>query len=214
MPVGTLLAGPRPALVLALAAGWAAPRMVAARRARHGRRVDGGAAAAALALADALSAGASTRGCLAVAADRLRGPVARELGHTAWELEVGAATEPALERLRERSASRGIGLIVAAMQVQRRCGGDLARVLREVAAALEDERRLREEARAATAQARFTAAVVVALPACGIVLASVASPGLFTRVTSSVLGVALLGTALLLQATGALMIRRLAGPWE
>ena len=60
--------------------------------------------------------------------------------------------------------SRAVTLIVAAMQVQRRSGGDLPGVLRDVGMALEQERRLLEEARAATAQARFTAVVVIALP--------------------------------------------------
>lgn len=214
LAVGTLVLGLRPALVGALVAAWAAPRVVDARRARHGRRVEEGAAAAALALADALSAGEAARGCVAVAADRLQGPVAGELRHTAWELEMGAATEAALDRLRERSASRGVGLIVAAMQVQRRSGGDLARVLREVATALDDERRLRAETRSATAQARFTAVVVVALPGCGIALASLASPGLPGRIAGSPAGLALLAAAFLLQAAGAWMIRRLAGPGE
>jgi tight adherence protein B len=210
----TLMLGLRPALLLAPVAAWAAPRAVHARRARHGRRVEEGAAAAALALADALSAGAAARGSIAVAAERLDGPIARELRHTAWELEMGAGTEPALDRLRERSASRGVALIVAAMQVQRRSGGDLGRVLREVAVALADERRLRAESRSATAQARFTAAVVIALPACGVALAALASPGLVGRVAGAPVAVGLVVCALGLQASGAWMIRRLAGPWE
>ena len=90
---------------------------------------------------------------------------------------MGAGTEAALERLRSRSASRGVALIVAALQVQRRTGGDLARVLRDVATALDQDRRVIQEANAATAQARYTAMVVVALPLCGIGLGALASPG-------------------------------------
>ena len=129
---------------------------------------------------------------VAVAAERLSGPIAEELGRTAWELEMGAGTEAALERLRARSASRAVALIVAAMQVQRRSGGDLARVLRDVATALEQDRQVIEEANAATAQARFTAIVVVALPLCGIGLGALASPGLPARMTGSPLGAGLL----------------------
>jgi tight adherence protein B len=211
---GLALVGTRPALVLGPAAAWGAPRVVAARRARHGRRIEGGAAAAALALADALSAGAPPRGCVAVAAARLDGPIADELRQTAWELDVGAGTDAALERLRRRSASRGVALIVAAMQVQRRCGGDLARVLRGVAAALEDDRRTREQARAATAQARFTAIVVMGLPVCGIALGAVASPGLPARMIASPLGVGLLLAAFGFQVAGTWAIRRLARTLE
>jgi tight adherence protein B len=99
------------------------------------------------------------------------------------------------------------------MQVQRRSGGDLSRVLRGVAGALEEERRVLDEGRAATAQARFTAAVVIALPVCGIALGALASPGLLARLTGSALGAGLRAAALLLQVTGALVIRRLATPF-
>jgi tight adherence protein B len=211
---GSALFGVRLGLLLGPTAAWAAPRVVSARRARHGRRVEEGAPAAALALADALSAGASARGCVAVAAARLDGPIADELRRTAWELDVGAATDAALDRLRGRSVSRGVGLIVAAMQVQRRCGGDLVHVLRGVAAALEDDRRTRQEARAATAQARFTALVVMGLPVCGVALGAVASPGLPGRMIASPAGVVLLFAALGFQAAGMLAIRRLARTLE
>jgi tight adherence protein B len=107
-----------------------------------------------------------------------------------------------------------VALLVAAMQVQRRAGGDLAKVLRETAAALEQDRQVIDEAEAATAQARFTALVVVALPLCGVGLGALASPGLVARMTGSPAGAALLTTALALQVAGVLLIRRLARAWR
>jgi tight adherence protein B len=210
---GAMLFGWRGGALCAAIATWAAPRMVAARRRRWGRRLDEGAGPAARAIANAISAGASLRTSVAVAARRLTGPIAEELGRTAWELEMGAATEAALERLRSRSASGAVALIVAAMQVQRRSGGDLARVLRDVATALEQDWQVIEEADAATAQARFTAIVVVALPVCGIGLGALASPGLPARMAGSPFGAALLLASLALQVCGALLIRRLARSW-
>lgn len=208
---GAIVFGVRGSLLCAIAAGWLAPRVAELRRERYGRRLDEGCPAAAFALADAVAGGASMRASVAIAARRVRGPIAAELSRTAWELEMGAATEAALERLRTRFVSRAVTLIVAAMQVQRRSGGNLPRVLRDVGTALEQERRVLEEARAATAQARFTAVVVIALPACGIALGALASPGLVGRMTASPLGIALLVAALALQVSGAVLIRRLAG---
>jgi tight adherence protein B len=206
--------GPRGAVLCGVAGAWFAPRIVATRRRRYGHRLDEGAAGAARAIADAMSAGASLRTSVAVAAGRVSGPIAEEVGRTAWELEMGAGTEAALERLRFRSASRAVALIVAAMQVQRRSGGDLAKVLRGVATALEQDWQVIEEANAATAQARFTAMVVVALPVCGIALGTLASPELPARMTGSPVGAGLLIAALALQVAGALLIRRLARSWR
>ncbi len=211
--VAGALFGVRGALLCAVVAAWLAPRVVALRRRRYGRRLDEGAAGAARAIADAITAGASPRRSVAVAAHRLSGPIGQELGRTAWELEMGAGTEAALERLRARSASRAVALIVAAMQVQRRSGGDLASVLRDVATALEQDWQVIEEAQVATAQARFTAILVLALPLCGIALGALASPGLPERMIGSSLGAGLLMASLALQLSGALLIRRLARSW-
>ena len=211
---GGLLFGLRAGALCAAVAVWLAPRALEERRRRQGRRLDAGAAGAARAIADAVSAGASLRGSIAVAARRSQGPIAAELGRTAWELEIGAGTEAALARLRSRSASRAVALIVAAMQVQRRSGGDLASVLRDVAQALEQDQQVIEEADAATAQARFTAMVVVALPICGVALGALASPGLPGRMAGSPAGAALLTASLALQVSGVLLIRRIARSWS
>jgi tight adherence protein B len=151
---------------------------------------------------------------VAVAAHRVSGPLAQELGRTAWELEMGAGTDAALERLSSRSGSQAVALIVAAMQVQRRSGGDLTRVLRGVAGALEQDRQVIEEADAATAQARFTAIVVVALPVCGIGLGALAAPDLPARMVGSAVGAGLLIIALALQLGGVLAVRRIARSWR
>ena len=204
-----LLIEPAAAILLAAGAAWLAPRVVSARRARHGRRVEEGAAPAALAIAGALSAGMTARSAICAAAIETDGAIARELGQTAWELEMGAATDAALERLHARSCSPSLAVIAAAIQVQRHSGGDLAQLMRGIAASIQDEQRVAEEARTATSQARFTAAVVIGLPVCGIALGELASPGLAGRMVANGVGIGLLTAALMLQVCGALAIRRL-----
>ena len=81
-------------------------------------------------------------------------PGGAELRAAAAALEAGARTEDVLERLRDRAADPGWDTLVAAALLQRDAGGDLARLLRDVAAALEDGARARLDARGATAQAR------------------------------------------------------------
>ena len=80
-------------------------------------------------------------------------------------------------RLRVRSPR--MDTLVAACVLQRRAGGDLAGLLRESARAMEDQARLEDEVRSATAQARFTAILVVLMPVGGGLLAELASPGWF-----------------------------------
>jgi tight adherence protein B len=207
--VGVVVAGPVLGLALACAGPWLVSRVMAAARERYRRAVEAGAAAMALALADALGGGHSIRGAVAEAAAGLSGPPGVELRRVARELALGAPTDAALEAMRGRVRSHGVDTIVAACLLQRRSGGDLARLLRDSARALEDQERLERDARAATAQARFTGLIVVLLPLGGALLAELASPGYLRSLLGSFLTAWLAGLALVMQIVAAVLIRRL-----
>ena len=206
---GALLAGPIVGLALAAGGPWAVARLLRARRERYRRAVDAELPALALALADALAGGHSLRGALGEATRSLSGAAGHELGRTQGELAAGAPTDVALEAMRARVRSTRLDTVVAACLLQRRAGGDLARLLRQTARAMEEEARLSGELRAATAQARFTGLLVVLLPLGGALLAELASPGWFAGLWSSFLTGWLVGIAVFLQVVAAVLIRRL-----
>ena len=203
--IGGLLVG------VALGAGgpWLVARLLRARREHYRRAVEREAAGLALALADALAGGHSLRGALGEAAQGVSGQAGHELRRVVAELAAGAETEDALEGLRRRVPSARLDAVVAACLVQRRAGGDLARLLRECADAFGDQARLEDEVRSATAQARFTGLVVVLLPMGGAMLAELASPGFLSGLFGSFLTAWLMGIALMLQIVAAVAIRRL-----
>jgi tight adherence protein B len=207
--VGTVVAGVWAGLALGCLGPWVVARVLAAARERYRGAVGAGAAGVALALADALGGGHSIRGAVGAAAAGLGGPPGQELRRVARELALGARTETALEAMRERARSHGIDAIVAACLLQRRSGGDLARLLRDSARALEDQERLERDARAATAQARFTGLIVVMLPLGGGLLAELASPGYLRSLAGSFLTAWLAGLAVAMQVVAAVLIRRL-----
>ena len=206
---GALVAGPLAGLALGAGGPWAASRGLRARREHYRRAVEADAAAVAVALADALGAGRSLRGALAGAAEGLSGAAGHELRRVAGELEAGAPTEDALEAMRLRVRSARLDTVVAACLVQRRAGGDLSALLREIAEAFGDQARLEDEVRSATAQARFTGLIVVLLPVGGALLAELASPGFLIGLTTSFLTAWLVGIAVVLQIVAAVAIRRL-----
>jgi tight adherence protein B len=206
---GALLAGPMIGLALAAGAPWAVARALRARRERYRRAVDAEVPALALALADALAGGHSLRGALAAAPRSVSGAVGHELRRTVAELAAGAPTEDALQAMAARARSPRLDTVVAACLLQRSAGGDLARLLRQSARAMEEGTRLEGELRAATAQARFTGLLVVLLPLGGALLAELASPGWTAGLLGSVLTAWLVVTAFVLQVTAAVAIRRL-----
>jgi tight adherence protein B len=207
--VGALVAGPVAGAVTALAAPAAVSRALHARRAAYRHAVERDAPVIALAIADALSGGRSLRGALTDSAASVAGAGGAELRRVSAELATGQPTDAALEALRGRCASPAIDAIVTAALVQRHSGGNLSGLLRRLARAFEDQQRLTDEVRVATAQARFTGLLVVLLPLGGGLLAELASPGLVAAVAGSALTATLVLLALAFQLVGALLIRRL-----
>jgi tight adherence protein B len=206
---GWLLLGPLPGFALGSGGPWLVARLLRARRERFRRAVDAGVPELALALADALAGGHSLRGALVEARRSVGGAAGYELDRACAELEAGAPTDEALEAMRGRVRSARLDTVVAACVLQRRAGGDLGRLLRDSARAMEEQSRLEGELRATTAQARFTGLLVVTLPLGGAVLAELASPGWLASLGNSLLTGWLVGMALLLQVVAAVLIRRL-----
>jgi len=206
---GAVTVGPLAGVGLSAAGPWIVARLLRARRERYRAAVDAGVAQAAVAIADAIGGGRSLRAALGEAAVGLGGATGHELRRTRAELEAGAATDDALEAMRLRVRSPRMDTLVAACVLQRRAGGDLAGLLRESARAMEDQARLEDEVRSATAQARFTAILVVMMPVGGGLLAELASPGWFGGLWSSFLTAWLVGIAFVLQLSAAVLTRRL-----
>ena len=203
LAAGVLAALTGPALVLAL---------VRARRRRYAEDVGRGAPACARALADALGAGHSVSGAIAQMAPALPGPAGRELRAASAALALGEPLEVVLDALRRRARHPGWDTIVAAVLLQRDAGGDLAGLLRELAAALEAGERTLRDARGVTAQARFTAWLVAGLPLGVALLAEAASPGFLERLVSHRLSAYCVALAVLLQVLALVCVRRLARP--
>jgi tight adherence protein B len=209
---GWIVAGPLAGAALAAGGPWIAVALVRMRRRRWRDALRQGAPSAARAVADALAGGHSLRGALAAAAagGGVTGPAGSELDAVARALALGEPTEVALDRLRRRAGGGPWETIVAAMLLQRESGGDLAGLLRGTAAALEEAEREARDARAATAQARFTGLLVSVLPLAAAVLAELARPGYVASLTRSPLTVWLAGCAVVLQLVALVMVRRLA----
>jgi tight adherence protein B len=208
--VALVLLGPGPAPFLAAAGPAAAAWAVARRRAAYRRAVERGLAEVAVAIADALAVGRSARAALAAAAASLDGPPAREMERVRAELALGTPTRDALEALRRRVDSPRVDSFAAALLSQQLAGGDLAVLLRRFAAAAVDRDRTEADARSATAQARFTGLLVVAMPAGAALLAELLDPGFAGGLLADPAAATMLVLAALLQLAGFAAIRRLS----
>jgi tight adherence protein B len=207
---GWLVAGPLVGAVASLAGPSLAVALVRTRRRRYAAELARGTPAVARALADAIGGGHSVRGAIVVAAGDVPGSAGHELGVTARALGHGEPTPDALEALRLRCHSRAWDTMIAAVLLQRQAGGDLAGLLRDLAVSLEGAARTERDAEATTAQARFTAWLVLALPLGVAALVELADPGFALGLLRHPVSAPLAGVALLLQACAGVCVHRLA----
>ncbi|HEY5942377.1 MAG TPA: type II secretion system F family protein [Solirubrobacterales bacterium] len=196
------------ALPLAVAGPTMAGSAIAGRRRRYRRAVERSLPEVATSIADSLSAGRSLRASLSGAVASLDGPPAVELARLGAELEVGAPTAITIAHWRGRMRSERVDAFAAALLSQRLAGGDLAGLLRRFAVGAAERERVAEDARSATAQARFTGLLVVAMPTGGALLAELLQPGFLAGLVASPPAAVLLGMAVVLQAVGFAAIRR------
>ena len=206
-----LVLGPVPALIAAAGGPATVAGALRVRRRRWRTEVRAGAPVVARALADALAGGHSARGALEEAGRRGRVPGAAGalLADGARALALGESTDVVVGALARRAGDPAWDTLAAAVLLQRDAGGDLAGLLRGVAVDLEAARRTAEEARSATAQARYTALTVTLMPMGALVLAELAAPGFTLDLFAQPLTAVLAGTGLVLQLVALLLVRRL-----
>src|SRR5262249_2387020 len=123
------------------------------------------------------------------------------------DMSAGRAVDVALARALPRDGA--CTMLAAALHLQRRIGGDLPRLCRELARALDDRHRVESEVRAITAQARFSAAFLPPLPPVGLLGLAVVEPAGVERLFGTPLGLLVVGLAALLNVAGAMAVRRL-----
>lgn len=162
------------------------------------------------ALADGVEAGETVMGAARSVGRSGEGPGSRALRVLANDCERGSSVDLSLRRL--TSGPNGDLWVPAAfsISIHQRCGGDLVRSLRAVASAGETAQRTRDDARAATAQARFTANLVCSMPVLALLGLGLVAPGRLSRVCSNPLSIGMLCVACVLQGAGLLVVRQLA----
>jgi tight adherence protein B len=207
---GLVLLGPGPASLLAIAGPAAVTAAISRRRSRYRLAVERGLPEVAISLADTLAAGRSVRAALSAVAASVEGPPAVEMARVRAELDLGVPTRTVLEAWQRRMRSQRVDALAAALLSEQVGGGDLASLLRRFGAAAAERDRADADARSATAQARFTGLLVVAMPVGTALLAELLEPGFVVGLIADPVAATILACAAALQLVGFAAIRRLS----
>lgn len=161
-------------------------------------------------LASSLRSGFGFVQSLELAARQQGDPLGHELRITLRELALGVGTDEAIERLGARAADDDLDIVLTAVLIQRRVGGDLAEVLDNIAHVIRDRVRVRGEVKTLTSQARMSAWIVGLLPIGLSIVISAMEPHYLDPLFFDPGGRVLLLGAGTLQIVGFLAVRRIA----
>lgn len=142
-------------------------------------------------------------------ASEMPGPLGSLFASAAHRMETGESAERALAVLRSGSTVAELSFVAVALDVQHQAGGSMRQVLDAARDTVENEIGLRRALRVQTAQAKLSARVVSVLPFVLIAVFSLVSEGFLAPFFESPLGLALLATALGMQAAGIAAVRRM-----
>lgn len=162
-----------------------------------------------LVLANSLKAGFSLLQAMEMVSQEMPNPISGEFQLTLREMTYGTATETALIHLSERVGSDVLDLLVTAMLIQRQAGGNLAEVLLNIHATIQDRLRIQQEIKTLTAQGRISGYIIAALPFGIAAVLSVINPSYLSVLFTNPIGWAMLAGGLTSQLIGFLIIQKI-----
>jgi len=132
------------------------------------------------------------------------GPLFRRL---ATELKLGTSLEQAIKYMLENVQSKELRLMGNTLIIQHKAGGNLGRILEEMARTLEMRERINQEIKSSTSESRFIALVLPFMPVLAAIILNLVIPG-FIKPLFTLPGMILTMIFMTLLFTGFTLIRK------
>jgi tight adherence protein B len=159
-------------------------------------------------LARALRAGHAFQTAMGMVADELKAPVGPEFKKTFDQQNFGLPLRDALHQMTERVPILDVRFFVTAVLIQRDTGGNLSEILDNLAHVVRERFKIKRQVRVHTAHGRFTAFVLLSLPAALAIALSFINPEHMELLFRDRMGQTLLVIVMVLQAIGFVWIRK------
>ncbi|MGD2059129.1 MAG: type II secretion system F family protein [Anaerolineales bacterium] len=207
--IGMRIGGP----VLGVALGLVAPllpRSLVSSRAEAGRRRFSEQLPQALdSISSGLAAGLSFQQAVEYAQEDLPDPARSAFDKLSRRIVLGFPVDQSLQRILEDHPDESLALVVDGLVLQRKFGGDMVRMLEDIAGVLRERLELEREVRAVTTQGRLSGIIIAALMpvSAGFLLSF--NPRYVDVLFDTLIGQVLVVVAMILQLIGWVVISRL-----
>jgi tight adherence protein B len=159
-------------------------------------------------LSRALRAGHAFQTALGMVGDELKEPVGPEFKKTFDQQNFGLPLRDALNQLVDRVSVLDVKFFVTAVLIQRETGGNLSEILDNLAHVVRERFKIRRQVRVHTAHGRFTAFVLLSLPAVLAIALSFLNPDHMAPLFHERVGQMALVIAMVMQAIGFVWIQK------
>jgi tight adherence protein B len=159
--------------------------------------------------ARSLRAGHSFTGAIQLVAQEMPHPMGLEFRQVFDEQNLGVPLREALTGMTRRVDSLDARFFVTAILIQRETGGNLAEIIDKIAHVIRERFRIQGQLKIFTAQARMTGTILSLLPVALALAIGFLNPDYLKPLWFERAGRILIGVAICMQITGALVIRRI-----
>jgi tight adherence protein B len=124
----------------------------------------------------AVRAGQTVPAAFQIVADEFEPPIADEFRRCYEQQNLGMSYDSALRELARRTGVMELRILVVALLVQARSGGNLVELLGNLASMVRERLKLQQKVRALTGEGRMQAAVLIVLPVLAFGILTVIAP--------------------------------------
>lgn len=160
-------------------------------------------------LANSLRSGFSIVQSMETVAQQLPNPIAAEFHRVTQEIGLGLHYEQALNNMLRRVPSDDLDLMITAINIQGRIGGNLAEILDIIGHTIRERVRIQGEIRVLTAQQMISGYILTALPVILGLLLYLLNKEYIGRLFAEPCGWLMVGTSVVMIAVGFVIIRRI-----
>ena len=160
-------------------------------------------------MANSLRAGYSFQQAIDLVSKEMTGPLAKELGKTIREINLGTTTDEALLNLIGRVESEDLELLITAVLIQRQIGGNLAEILDNISQTIRDRIKIKGEIKTLTAQGRISGLVIGLIPVGLFAVLILINPSYIGVMLGQRIGWILLMGAVISECFGFALIRKI-----
>lgn len=136
-------------------------------------------------------------------------PIAYEFGKTIREMHYGMPFEEAIGRLGMRMNNKDLDLLISAVVIQGKVGGNLAELIDIIGETIKDRVKIKRDIKTMTSAGKLSGLILGFLPVVLAVALTILNPEYLSGFFTSSMGMAMIGLAIIMEIMGILVILKM-----